>query len=139
MSGRRLLRKAQRNDGQAAVELAIILPILVLLVFGALEFGRVFNAWIIVTQASRDGARVASVRCPQDAGCSSAVQTRVNSSLSGLDLADSRMTVSGGPYTSGDAVSVRVEHDVNLVVPLISAFFSGGDVTVVGDTTMRLE
>lgn len=120
------------------VELALILPALTLLVFGALEIGRVLNAWVIVTGAAREGARVAAVRCATDPACSTAVNTRIDGALAGLDAAQATRTLSAGPYAPGDAVTVRVEYSVPLVTPLISAFFPGG-ATVTGETTMRLE
>ena len=120
------------------VELALILPVLTLLVFGVLELGRVLNAWVIVTSASREGARVAAVRCASDPGCSTDVNTRIDGALTGLDPVQATRTLSAGPYASGDAVTVRVEYSVPLVTPLIGALFPNG-ATVTGETTMRLE
>ncbi len=68
--------KAAGNDedqsGAAAVEFALVVPILFLLVFGIIEFGFIFNRWISVTHASREGARLLAVNVPEDslpAGC----------------------------------------------------------------------
>ena len=47
--------------GAAAVEFAIILPVLVMLVFGIVEFGFVFNRWLSMTHAAREGVRVYSL------------------------------------------------------------------------------
>ncbi|MPZ71426.1 MAG: pilus assembly protein [Actinobacteria bacterium] len=43
--------------GAAAVEMAIVLPLLLLLVFGIVEFGLIFNRWITVTHSAREGVR----------------------------------------------------------------------------------
>jgi Flp pilus assembly protein TadG len=51
-------RSIGRQAGAAAVELALVLPILLLLVFGIVDFGRAYNAKISLTQAAREGARV---------------------------------------------------------------------------------
>ena len=53
---RRLLRGRQ-DQGAAAVEFAVILPVLLLIVFGIIEFGFVFNTQIALTQAAREGVR----------------------------------------------------------------------------------
>lgn len=45
------------DRGASAVEFALILPILVALVFGIIEFGLVFNAQISLAQAAREGVR----------------------------------------------------------------------------------
>lgn len=51
-------QKGYSEIGAAAVEFALILPILVLFVFGIVEFGRAFNAQVTITHAAREGARV---------------------------------------------------------------------------------
>ncbi len=51
----------QRDRGAAAVETAIVLPLLLLLVFGLIDFGRMLNAQITVTEAAHEGARAAAL------------------------------------------------------------------------------
>ena len=50
----------KKSDGGALIELAIILPILLLLVFGVFEYGRAIHAKNIITNMSREGANLAS-------------------------------------------------------------------------------
>ena len=52
-----MLGQTKNEDGAAAVEMALVLPILLLLVFGIIEFGLVFNRYISVTHAAREGVR----------------------------------------------------------------------------------
>jgi Flp pilus assembly protein TadG len=54
-------RRLHNESGAAAVEFALILPILLLFVMGIIEFGFIFNRWITVTHAAREGVRVAVV------------------------------------------------------------------------------
>ena len=49
-----------QKKAQSMVEFAIVLPILLLLVFGIIEYGRLFFAWISVENVARVGARYAS-------------------------------------------------------------------------------
>jgi Flp pilus assembly protein TadG len=58
MSKRNLI---QNQKGQAFVEFAIVLPILLLLVFGIIQFGILFNNYLTLTDAVRAGARQAAV------------------------------------------------------------------------------
>ena len=51
------LGRTNNEDGAAAVEMALVLPILLLLVFGIIEFGFIFNRYISVTHAAREGVR----------------------------------------------------------------------------------
>ncbi len=50
----------RRRKGQTLAEFAITLPILLILVFGVIEFGRVFQAWVTLQNAARTAARYAS-------------------------------------------------------------------------------
>ena len=54
----------QRRKGQALVELALILPVILLLVIGMLEFSRAWNLHQALTDATREGARRAAVANP---------------------------------------------------------------------------
>src|SRR3972149_2815490 len=56
---RRFLRPMTREGrGQALVEFALLLPVLIVLIMGVLDFARAFNVLQVVTNAAREGARV---------------------------------------------------------------------------------
>ena len=57
---RQLLRRGRGQEGAAAVEFAIILPILLLLILGALDMGHMYYIDHLITNASREGARYAA-------------------------------------------------------------------------------
>jgi Flp pilus assembly pilin Flp len=59
---RALCRMRRDERGAAMVELAIVLPILMLIVMGIVEFGRAWNVYQVITDAAREGARRAVVR-----------------------------------------------------------------------------
>ena len=59
---------ARAERGAAAVELAIVLPVLLLVIGGIVDFGRFFYTQIQVTNAAREGARVAVVTPGPDPG-----------------------------------------------------------------------
>ena len=48
------------QDGAAAVEFALLLPLLVLLLFGFIQFGLAFNNYVALTDSVRAGARTAA-------------------------------------------------------------------------------
>jgi Flp pilus assembly protein TadG len=56
-----LRRRRRREDGAALVEFALILPVLVLLLFGLIDFGFIYNDYLQVRQGVRDGARQGAV------------------------------------------------------------------------------
>ncbi len=53
-------RNRKRRQGQTLAEFAITLPTLLILLFGVIEFGRVFQAWVSLQNAARTAARYAS-------------------------------------------------------------------------------
>jgi Flp pilus assembly protein TadG len=53
--------RSRDERGAAAVEFALILPLLILLLFGIIEFGRGYNAKVTLTHAAREGARALAV------------------------------------------------------------------------------
>ena len=69
--------KIARGRGRAAqslVEMAMVLPVLALLTFGLLDFGRAYYFQVSITNAAREGARVAILNIytgPQNPNCSS--------------------------------------------------------------------
>jgi len=126
--------------GQAIVETALVLPIIVLLLFGILEFGRFYNAWIVITQASREGARVAAVECSlSPSTCGADVDSKVDANLGGLSLASRTITLTAGPYSSGSPVTVTVQYRMSVITPIIATFMPGNPFTLTSSATMRLE
>jgi Flp pilus assembly protein TadG len=66
----RLIRnRISREEGVAAVEFAIILPVLCLILFGVLEFGRVWSQYQLYQGAAREGARCAAVKATDFSDC----------------------------------------------------------------------
>jgi Flp pilus assembly protein TadG len=59
-----MMRKRCKRGGErgaVAVEMAMVTPLLVALVFGIIDFSRIFNAELQLSQAAREGARLASI------------------------------------------------------------------------------
>ncbi len=84
------MRSTQVREGwgQAIVEMALVLPVLLLLLLGVVEFGLAFNAKQAVTNAAREGARLAVVNDP--AITADSVTTSIETSLAraGLSAGD---------------------------------------------------
>ena len=58
---RNIRHRIGKDDGQAVVEFGLMIPILIIVILGILEFGWVLNAQITLTSAAREGARAAAV------------------------------------------------------------------------------
>ena len=63
---------------QAVVEFAIILPVLLLLVFGVISMARLFQAWLVVTNVSRIGVRYATTGAYDESFCTAAIDFNGN-------------------------------------------------------------
>jgi Flp pilus assembly protein TadG len=107
--------------GQEAVEFALLLPLLLLILFGILDLGRLFHAAITITNAAREGARY-GIEHPADTGdIEAAVQAEAAGT--GIDLTDtaiSDIAVScpdGGACSSGLPLRVDVAYTLQLIVP----------------------
>jgi Flp pilus assembly protein TadG len=81
-------RRSRREGGQAVVELALVLPLMLLLLLGVVQFGTVFRDYIALTDATRVGARQAAVsRSLPVAQREPAVLAKVQSAAVNLDTA----------------------------------------------------
>jgi hypothetical protein len=112
--------------GQALTEFILALPILAVLLFGMVQFGSVLNEWVEVSNAARVGARTASVsRKSGDADGKAAEAARA--SVSKIDEDDLDVDVTGGSWSKGDPITVRVSHpfEINILgVPVKSGTMS---------------
>jgi Flp pilus assembly protein TadG len=78
-------RRLRREDGQALVEFAVVLPLLLILVTGIIQFGLVFNRYITLTDAVSSGAQTLALGRSLTDACDPAVsQTLQSASAIGL-------------------------------------------------------
>jgi Flp pilus assembly protein TadG len=139
----------KREDGQAMVEFAIVVPILLVLVLGIIQFGIVFNHHLTLTDAVRAGARQAAVSrtLSSQAAAVAAAEARVRSAASG-SLSDAAnpvaLPVTVTPYdpVSGQAkfvqggdvtVTARYHYDINLLGLVVRSGW------LISETTERVE
>jgi hypothetical protein len=113
-------RKRRVEGGTSTVEAAIVLPIMLMLVFGIAEFGISFTRWNSLTNAVREGARAGVVfRSPCDAGpVELLVKTTVIdfAASSGIDPAD--FNKEGGNLTvEGECTGTGSQLIVSATVP----------------------
>jgi Flp pilus assembly protein TadG len=118
-----LCRKYRR--GAAVVEFAVVAPVFFLLVFGMIEYGRLVMAQQILTNASREGARLAVL----DGTTTASVTSTVNTYLRNSTIDGATVTVNPDPPTSagyGEPVTVTVSINFDQVSWLPSPMFLGG-------------
>jgi Flp pilus assembly protein TadG len=104
----------RQEEGQSVVEFAFVLPILLALVLGIVQFGIVFNNYLTITDATRVGARKAAVsRFLGDSGA--AARTATYSAASGLDPARLVVDIQSTSWTTpGADVSVTATYPYSI-------------------------
>lgn len=107
---RRRIAQLGRQDGQAIVEMALILPILAALILGIAQFGIAYNNYITLTDATRAGARKAAVsRFTGDNGAAAVALVKSNSTP--LDQTQLNVTVTSPDWTTpGSDVTVTATY-----------------------------
>ena len=133
---------ARGERGAALVEFTLVLPMLLALVCGIVDFGRLFQSWITITNAAREGARLGATHAS-----SGAISARVITTT-GTPGSTPNITVTNAADQGGDpgeSVVVRVSTTVRLITPLgpmlrlLGGDGVGNQFTLTSTADMRLE
>lgn len=117
--------RRDQDRGAAMVEFALVLPILLLLVFGIIEFGRAYNVQTSITAAARQGARVMALQ-----NNSAQAKTAAQSAAASLGLTISQISVTD--CVTGGTTTATVTYPMTF----ITGFF-GSSITLTGKGVMR--
>ena len=106
----------ERDRGAAMIELALILPLLVMLLVGIVDFGRAYSAQVSITAAAREGARVLAL-----SGDSAAVTTAVNGAKGSATVTSIAQTACpvGSTGTSTAVATVVVSASFTFGIPFV--------------------
>jgi Flp pilus assembly protein TadG len=112
-----------RDRGAAAVEFALVLPLLLLILFAIIDFGRALNAQITLTQAAREGVRLAAEGYPDGT-----VEARAQAAAPELNGVNVTVTAACAPGAGPAAdAQVNVTYSFSFVTPIgaIAGLFDG--------------
>lgn len=129
--------------GTAVVEFALVAPILFLLVFGILDFGRALNYYNQQTQLVGLGARSAAVNCNPDGTCgatqvtSNSIQQQLATQYATGELKN-KTTVCISGTGQGGPVTVTASYHFHFL-PLIGAVVGSPDITLTASQSERQE
>jgi Flp pilus assembly protein TadG len=142
-------RRRARSRGQSIVELALILPVLMLLVASTLDLGRMFYSQITITNAAREGAYEAAYN-PGSFQANSVCHTTTNRIMcrvlseakgSFVQVAKADVSLACTPSCStgiGNTVKVTVLGHFTLLTPILAPFFGGSDVTLTSSASAQI-
>ncbi|KRF08447.1 pilus assembly protein TadE [Arthrobacter sp. Soil782] len=118
----------KRDDrGAVAVEMALLLPVLVLLLLGIMEFGRAYNAQVTLTNAAREGVRVMAIT-----NVRADARTAAKNVATTLALTDSSFTFNTTPASSpatcaaGRQVTVTISYSLDTLTGIAGPFSMTG-------------
>lgn len=146
-ASRRSLVRSQR--GTALIETALILPLLLLICVGIFEFGRAYQTWEVLTNAAREGARVAIL----PTGTPAAAEARVREYLSGGGLSSgpavgvavtaSPVSMGAAGSSAGSLITVTYPFSFMVLQPVaqlvVSGTMTGSPITITATAKMRNE
>jgi Flp pilus assembly protein TadG len=159
-------RSLRRESGQALVEFALVLPVLMLLVMGIIDFGFAFNQWNTAQNAAREGARIAAVSTSE-----ATIKNRAKVTGGTINLLPTDVTIScnrpsvnntfydctqnlegtgtctNGPCATpgtwaeleGDIVQVNIKHAYKFVTPLPRLIGLGSTIDLKASIQTRFE
>jgi len=113
----------QRSRGQALIEFALVLPLLLLLIVGAMDLGRMFFAKIVITNAAREGANYIAYNYRKDLrigenpedNAKEVVKIEANSSLVDYNTLDIKVLDDELDDELPENIGVKVSTTVDLV------------------------
>ena len=128
------------------MEFALVLPVLIVMIFGMVDMGMAINAQAIVGNAAREGARAASFSGANSAATLNAVG-RASASLIGTAptttmtcqtmVSNTPTTIACGSVSAGDSVQVKVSYTYRWLTPGVLGL--PGQSVIVATSQMRIE
>lgn len=140
----------KNNKGAAMIEFTLVLPLLLTLVFGIIEFGIIIYDKAMITNASREGARggiVMAVPRISEGEIKGIVKNYCNTHLislkggTGPTITDSNIVVTGalGSYPDNLTVTVNYKYGFLIIPQFVTSITGTGDITLTATTVMRME
>ena len=157
-----LVQRAHNNKGTTLVELALVVPLFILLIFGIIDFGWYFFVEHTLQYATREGMRLALVGgkltdangnpMSREASIAKAIKDNASMAVDPSNLSIYIFPIANDysdpknwqnlPPDAGDPGSymrVKTRYPYKFLTPLIGAFFTGGSTMVEAQGTYRNE
>ncbi len=132
-------KKLKNEKGQAMVEFALVLPILLLVVCGIIDFGWLIFNQLSLDNACREGARYAAVYSEEEL-CPQMTETHVKNIIAPI-FEDVDVSVTYTNITdkfSGDVV-VELEAEMNILTPVLGAINGSQKKVLTSEVVMKVE
>lgn len=144
MAELRRARFLRSEHGAELIEMVLVTPLLLILVFGIIDFGFLFQRYVVLTNAAVEGARVATMPGYTAADAQARVQEYVTNSLPpgvvvNANAVPFALPGAGGGTWPGMQVTVTHAYTLQYVAPLATLFggSTAATVTLTARSTMR--
>ncbi len=140
MKKRLFSKKDKREDGQAMVEFALILPIFLLILCGIIDFGWLFYNQLSLNNACREGARYAVVNTAEDASTQAIINHIENTTTTVFanDGVDIKIEYSSPADPTAGDITVSMEAEISFFTPVLSTVL-GKEKTITSTVIMKVE
>ena len=128
------MKQPPGKSGTVTVEMALILPLLLLILVGSLELGTLFSSYLRFQNAIREGARIAAMGVTEEE-----IAARVQKFAPGLNPDKLTLTITNAEGDRGDPVTVRGTYTYDVSTMLMSVIIGTPHYPMNYQTTMRLE
>lgn len=126
--------RKRKEEGAAAVEFALILPVLLLMIIGIIEFSLGFNAQLSLNQAAREGARNMAIH--NNATAAATAASNAAGRLEATSVSTTFSVTGGGTTCSaGKQVTATTSYTLTTVTGFLDAFT--GSIVMTGKGTMQ--
>lgn len=133
-------RDATGDRGAVAVEFALILPVLLLIVVGTIEFGRVYSQVQVYNGAAREGARCAAVMATAFAECNTLAEVQARIDAASDPYADPpAATITPATGCTDDTIGQDVNVSWNQPMSIDIPFWGDVGITPTIEATFRCE
>jgi Flp pilus assembly protein TadG len=111
-----MLKRLRNQRGAALIETAITIPLVLLVSVSIFEFGRAYQTWQILTNAAREGARIAVLEGPTDAQVTTIVRDYLTAGRISNASSASVTVVRNVPFGATTASRVTVNYPFQFIV-----------------------
>jgi Flp pilus assembly protein TadG len=132
-----IIKRFKKEDGQAIVELAITLPILIMILCAIIDFGWLFMNQNSIDYAAREGARYAIVHSTSKTAIEEHIRTIAPENIA--DTVDISITFTNTSNPRLGDVIIVISDDVNILTPIVGVFVQGETMNLSSSCTMKVE
>lgn len=130
----KILKKSDHpRRGQSLVEVALVLPIIIMILLGLLDFGRAFYTMVALRDAADEGASYAAIK-PNDTVGIQRRAAEASTNLVSIAIGDVSI-IRPTPLAVGQPITVTVDFYFDLYTPFVQGLLPGGELILQGRAT----